>query len=53
LSFGGPDKRFRMIVVIVDIGLDRSDQIGDRLKHAAANLFVGQITEPTLDQVEP
>ena len=42
-----------LLVVMPTIGLNRGNQFGDRLKNPAANLFVGQIAEPTLDHVEP
>src|ERR1700704_1988347 len=39
--------------MMVNISLDRSYQISDRLKDAASNLLVRQIAKPTLNHVEP
>ena len=38
---------------MLNISLDRCDQISDRLKNPASNLFVREIAKPTLDHVEP
>ena len=46
-------KGLGLLVVMVNISLDRSYQISDRLKDPASNLLVGQIAKPTLDHVEP
>ena len=39
--------------MMLNIGLDRRNQISDRLKNTASNSLVSQITKPTLDHVQP
>ena len=53
LGGSGPHKRLRMVVVGLEVRLDGGDQVGDGAEHAAAYRLVGQVVEPTLDQVEP
>src|SRR5262249_45396005 len=51
-GFGGPNKRFRIAVVMLNIRFDCSYQFGDRFKNSTPKPLVGNIAEPTLDQVE-
>ena len=44
---------FGVVVVGVDVFLDRGDELGHRAEHAAPQRFVGQFPEPAFDQVEP
>jgi hypothetical protein len=48
-----PDKRFRVLVVVTDIFLDRLDKVFDTLEAAASNPFPRDFSEPSLHQVEP
>ena len=53
IGFSGPNKGFGISVVMLNIGFDGGYQLADRSKHPTPNSLVGQIAEPTLDQVEP
>jgi hypothetical protein len=49
----GPDERRGVAVVGVEVVLDRGDQVGDRVKDAAADGFVGELAEEAFDEVQP
>jgi len=52
-GFGGPDERLGMFVVMVNIIEDRSNQLLDAVKGAAAQAVLGQVAEETLHHVQP
>ena len=37
----------------LEVVLDRGDEVGDAIEHAAADRFVGELAEPALDEVQP
>ena len=39
--------------MIIEVPIDRLDQIGNAFENATANAFVGDLAEPTLDQIQP
>jgi hypothetical protein len=45
--------KFRVLVVRVEVFLDRGDEFGDAVEAAAAQRRVGQFAEPALDQIQP
>ena len=52
-SFGGPDKGLGLLIVLRNIILDGGGEFLDAAKHTAANPFGGEITEESLDHVQP
>jgi len=52
-GFCGPDEGFRLVVMLVDVGVDRRDQFFDIAKHAAPESMFGQIAEEALQHVQP
>src|SRR5680860_258418 len=50
---GGPDEGFGLGVVGLQVALDGGDQVGDGVEHSATQGLVGQVAEPSLDEVEP
>jgi hypothetical protein len=50
---GGPHEWLGILVVGGEVGLDRRDQVGHRVKDPAADGLVGQLAKPPLDQVQP
>ena len=40
-------------MVIIEVGVDRLNQVGNTFEHTPANPFVGNFSEPTLDQIQP
>ncbi len=53
LGGGDPHEWLGVVVVGLKVCLDRGNELGYRAEHAAAYRLVGQVVEPTLDQVEP
>jgi hypothetical protein len=51
--FSCPDKRFRCGVVVVDVLVNRRNQILDTSKDAATEAFGREIAEEPLDHVQP
>ena len=49
----GPNKGPRVLIPCAQELLNRSDEIGHAEKGIAANLFIGQLGEPPLDEVQP
>src|SRR5271167_4284150 len=49
----GPNERRGIFIVYVDVLANRGLQFLYAAKHAAANAFVGEFGEPSLDQVDP
>ena len=54
-GFGGrgPDVRPWVVIVSVDIFLDRGDQVGNGMKCPAPQRLVGQLAKPPFHQVQP
>lgn len=50
---GGPDERFGLVVVRVNVFVDRADQIIDVVEAAATQGLVGQVPDEAFDHVEP
>src|SRR6266542_3627357 len=53
LCRGGPYERLGIVVVVLEVCLDRSDQVGHRLEDTAADGFLGELAEPAFDHVQP
>src|SRR6201993_600865 len=49
----GPLKRARLLIVSFEELRDRTLQFADAAMRAAANLLVGKLCKPTLDQIQP
>ena len=50
---GGPDERFGVGIVLVQVGFDGGLEFGDAAKHAAADGVLGDQAEEAFDQVDP
>ena len=50
---GGPGEWFRVVVPVVDPGVDGVGEVLEADEAAAAEAFVGEFGEPSFDQVEP
>ena len=48
---GGPDEWLGVVVVGGEERFDRLDEVGDAVKDAAADRFVGELAKPALDEV--
>jgi hypothetical protein len=47
----GPDERSRITVARVQVALDLGDQVGYGMEYATSQCLVGELPEPTLDQL--
>ena len=54
-STRAPYERFLILVLILIIegGVDRLNQVGNTVEHTQANSFIANVSEPTLDQIQP
>jgi hypothetical protein len=52
-SFRGPDERFWILVVLVDVVSDGHDELFKISEDATAQLFLGQVAEEALHHIEP
>ncbi len=50
---GGPVERLRVGVMGGELGLDRVDEVGDRVEDPAADRFDGEPGEEDFDHVQP
>ena len=50
---GGPEKRLRLLVVLLQILFDGLDEFANAVKHTPAEALLTQFSEPTLDEIEP
>ena len=48
-----PDERLRGIIVVVEVLLNRLNELWDATEGPAANVLVRQVAEPAFDRVEP
>ena len=53
LSRGFPNENVRVLVVRFQVVFDGSKQFRNTAKTAAANPLVGNLSKPTLDQIQP
>lgn len=53
VGLGGPDERFWVQVVAVDVISDGHDELFEVAEYSTADAFFGQIAEETLDHVQP
>src|SRR5207247_8837733 len=53
LGGGGPDKRFRLFVVLHKIIFDGSNEFFDASEVAASQALLSEFAKPALDQVKP
>jgi hypothetical protein len=53
LGGGSPDIGSGVVVVGVDVFLDGGEEVGHGVEDPAPQCFVGQITKPAFDEVEP
>ena len=51
--FSGPDEWFWILVVMVDVVADGSDELFEVLEDAAPQLVRGQVAEEAFDHIEP
>ena len=49
----GPDEGCAFGVVGVEVFLDLCDEVGDGVEHTATKGFVGELPEPSFDEIEP
>ena len=49
----GPDKRFRVRVRLLEIGVDGGDQIVHAVEHAAPNPLRCEVAKPAFDEIQP
>ena len=52
-SFGGPNERFRMPVVVPDVLLDGGDQFPDTVKNTPSQALLAEIAKQAFHHVEP
>jgi hypothetical protein len=52
-SFCGPDERFWILVVLIDVVADGHDELFEIFEDAAAQLVLGQVAEESFDHIEP
>jgi hypothetical protein len=50
---GGPDKRFRMSVVLGQVLVDGALQVAHSRKAAAPNPFLTELAKPPVDKIQP
>ena len=50
---GGPDERFGVGIVLVEVGFDGGLEFGDAVEHAAADGVFGDQAEEALDEIDP
>ena len=53
VSGGGPEERFRVLVPMIDEALDLATQVSYGADGGAANGFLRDVPEPTLNLIEP
>jgi hypothetical protein len=42
-----------MVIVVLDIVFDGLNQLGDATEHATSESLVGEVAEPSFDEIEP
>ncbi len=52
-ELGDPNEGFGVGVVGLEVILDRLGEVGDAVKHAAADCLVGELPQPALDEFQP